>query len=516
MSNTPPLPTIRTSSHSGIGLWVAIACVFWILFWYRDTAWAMANFWASSDTFAHAFVVPPITLWMIWRKRDALSQQDASPYWWGLIAIVATGFMWLLGQLAAVNALTQFSLVALLVLSVPTLFGISIAKEIAFPLFFLFFSVPLGEFMLPTLMEWTANFTIIALRLTGIPVYREGLQFVIPTGNWSVVEACSGIRYMIASITVGTLFAYLNYHSLKRRLAFVAVSIIVPVLANWVRAYLIVLLGHFSDNKLATGADHLIYGWVFFGLVIFLMFMIGARWSEAEPETSAKSASPEIESKPSRRRWFSLLSIALITAFFPLADIALQPGDTPRPVEFPSTLPVSPPWQSAPPVAHFLPAFENPSATLHESFSDGKQTVGIFIGYYRNQTYQKKLVSSVNVLVQSKDAFWAQTRQGQADIPIGAQKTKIRTAELRSQLSAAQQLEVWQWYWIDGQLTSNDHWAKFTTALSRLLGHGDESAVVILYTPKNQNLDDQNALQAFVTVNAENIKKMLESIRDKK
>ena len=78
--------------------------------------------------------------------------------------------------------------------------------------------------MMPKLMEWTAWFTVLALRASGIPVYQEGLQFVIPSGNWSVVEACSGIRYIIASVTVGTLFAYLNYVTLRRRLIFIAIS----------------------------------------------------------------------------------------------------------------------------------------------------------------------------------------------------------------------------------------------------------------------------------------------------
>lgn len=95
---------------------------------------------------------------------------------------------------------------------------------------------------MPFFMEWTAKITVICLRMSGIPVYQEGLQFVIPSGNWSVVEACSGIRYLIASVTVGTLFAYLNYRSLKRRLLFVVVSFLVPIIANWARAYIIVML----------------------------------------------------------------------------------------------------------------------------------------------------------------------------------------------------------------------------------------------------------------------------------
>jgi exosortase A len=163
-------------------------------------------------------------------------------------------FAWLLGELTAVNALTQFALIFIVVASAIALLGNAASKVIAFPLLFLFFALPVGDFLMPRLMEWTADFTVIALRSSGVPVYREGQNFIIPSGSWSVVEACSGIRYLIASLTVGTLYAYLTYHSLKRRLIFVAISIIVPIVANWLRAYLIVMLGHLSGNKLAVGS----------------------------------------------------------------------------------------------------------------------------------------------------------------------------------------------------------------------------------------------------------------------
>nr|MBP7574762.1 exosortase A [Rhodoferax sp.] len=278
---------------------VALALLIgWILFLYRDTGVAMVTIWSRSETFTHAFLVAPISLWLIWRQRNSLLAQVPRPNLWVLLVVFFVAFGWLLGDLVAVNAVTQLALVALLVLTVPAVLGMTIARLIIFPLGFLFFAVPIGEFLLPQLMAWTADFTVLALRLSGIPVYREGLQFVIPSGNWSVVEACSGVRYLIASLTVGTLFAYLNYQSIRRRVLFVIVSLLVPVLANWLRAYLIVMLGHLSGNKLATGVDHLVYGWLFFGIVIMLMFMIGARWSESEKLAEVKVRSGYINTGP--------------------------------------------------------------------------------------------------------------------------------------------------------------------------------------------------------------------------
>ena len=244
------------------------------------TAEAMVQIWLRSETFTHAFVVPPIVLWLVWRQRDALRLMTPRPCVWALLPLAGAAAAWLLGNLVWANSVSQLAFTAMLVLAVPVVLGVQVTRALAFPLAFLFFAVPVGEFLTPVMMQWTADFTVMALRASGIPVYREGLQFVIPSGNWSVVEACSGIRYLMASFMVGSLFAYLNYVSTKRRLAFVAVSLAVPILANWLRAYLIVMLGHLSDNKIATGVDHLVYGWVFFGIVILAMFFIGARWAE--------------------------------------------------------------------------------------------------------------------------------------------------------------------------------------------------------------------------------------------
>ena len=239
-------------------LWLGVVAT--LLVAYSDTLIAMVTIWERSGTFAHAFVVPPICVWLVWRLRETLAQTRPQPVPWLLLPMALVALGWMLGRVAYANSVSHLAFTALLVLSVPAVLGWAVTRVIAFPLLFLFFAVPVGEALTPILMLWTADFVVAALRLTGVPVYREGQQFIIPSGSWSVVAACSGIRYLMASFMVGTLFAYLNYRSLKRRLAFVAVSIVMPIVANWVRAYLIVMIGHLSNNQLATGVDHIVYG----------------------------------------------------------------------------------------------------------------------------------------------------------------------------------------------------------------------------------------------------------------
>jgi EpsI family protein len=357
-------------------------------------------------------------------------------------------------------------------------------------------------------------------------VYREGLQFVIPSGNWSVIEACSGVRYLIASLTVGTLFAYLNYQSTKRRVLFIIVSIIVPVAANWLRAYIIVLLGHVSGNKLAAGVDHLIYGWLFFGVVIMLMFMIGARWSEPEPELKSADAKAVVDQglrEPGQNKSgirFAMVAVVVsVLVTLPLlARWGLNKSATDSVLQFAAPVRLSPAWVNLPMQAPaFKPAFQNPSAEFNAAYQSGEQTVSLYVGYYRQQGYERKLVSSENVLVKSKDPLWAQVESGARQVNWGGLPTTVRTAKLRASLANtqpdAERLTVMQIYWVNGTLTTSDSLAKAYGALYRLLGRGDDSAVIILYTAQGQEDSGDARLQSFVEANGAAIEAQLVQTR---
>lgn len=462
---------------------------------FRDTLLSMVAIWNRSETFTHAWIVPPIAFWLMWRLRAAALAitPRASP--WTLLLIAVTAAVWLTGEAAAVATTTQFALVAMMVLAVPALLGWQVASVWAFPLGFMFFCVPFGEFLSPTLMVWTADFTVAALRATGIPVYQEGLQFVIPSGRWSVVEACSGIRYLIASIMVGTLFAYLNYNALRRRLIFVGISILVPLVANWLRAYMIVMLGHLSGNELAVGADHLLYGWIFFGVVILALYWIGARWAEELPATPPFQPA----SGPwSLGRGGFVAVTAAVLVMSPLwlwqkieASTSAALVELRLPLELPGN------WRQADdPAPRWKPGFLNPVASQRTAYRrpDGV-AMGVYVAYYRGQGPDRKLVSSTNRMVHSGDDGWQLVSQNEREVKLASGLFSVRDGVvLQPEImgAAPQRLRIWQTYWVDGGYVANDIRAKVKGALSRLLGRGDDSAVVLVFTDQVGNADDKS------------------------
>jgi exosortase A len=471
---------------------------------YYSTGEAMVEIWNRSETFAHAWVVPPISAWLVWRLRGELAALSPRPSMVWVLLLPPLGLLWLAGDLAAANAATQFALVGMLVAVVPLILGTAVAARIAFPLGFLFFAVPFGDFLTPWLMDRTADFTVIALRASGIPVFREALEFIIPSGSWSVVQACSGIRYLMASVMVGTLFAYLNYRSYRKRWAFVGVAIVTPLVANWLRAYMIVMLGHLSGNKLAVGVDHIIYGWVFFGIIMLAMFMIGARWSDPDPEprpAPATVAGPA--GGQARVAGLLLVSLALV------ATPALLRGHT----DF-GHLPGKPAlaapalagwaWEDKP-LTTWQPHFLNPAASLHGQYqrADGGAAIGVYVGYYRDQRPGRQLVTSVNVLaLEGGENSWSRTSAGLTQ----AEGQTWRTADLRGQAlhamvgsgQTAPRLRVWQVYWIDGRLVTSDWQAKLYGVWQTLTGRGDDGAVVLLYADKAATGADDALLRDFL------------------
>ncbi|WP_088283389.1 exosortase A [Ideonella sp. A 288] len=494
---------------------VAILALYW------DTGAGMVTIWARSETFTHAFLVPPIVLWLVWRQRAMLATLTPRPEPWALVPVAMACALWLMGKLVEVNAAMQFAMVSLLILCVPALLGLVVARALAFPLAFALFAVPIGEFMLPTLMQWTADFTVAALRLSGVPVYREGLKFVIPTGYWSVVEACSGVRYLIASFMVGSLFAYLNYRSNKRRWIFVGLSILVPILANWVRAYMIVMLGHLSNNEIATGVDHLIYGWVFFGVVIMALFMVGARWAEFdEPgETPAPARAAGAIGRPTLV-WAVAAMVGMLTAA-PLA--ASRAFDAPSVDRGAGALSLegltASDWTPAGALSSsWSPVFSGAAATEHRAYTSASgASVTVHLLHYRRQQASQKMVSSTNVVVRANDPDWNAVSTHDR-VPMVKGVDSVRVTELlgpdRPGGASRDRLRVWQLYWINGVWTSSDVQAKLLAVKDRLRGRGDDAAVMFLSAREANPGDADPVLAAFLTSRLGAVEASLVAARD--
>ncbi len=458
-----------------LGVLLILVGVFW------PTFYSMAEIWERSETFTHGYLIFPISAWLIWRNRAELAQVQPRPDLRGLILLAAAGAGWLLADAGSVNVVAQYALIFMLIAVVWTLLGWAFVWAAFFPLMFLLFAVPVGEFLIQPLMGVTADFTVALLQATGIPVYREGTFFSIPSGDWSVVEGCSGLRYLIASVTLGVLYAYLTYRSWKRRLLFSIAAIIVPILANSGRAYMIVMIAHLSDMKLALGVDHYIYGWVFFGIVMLLLFWVGSFWREDDqPAPSQRQA----VSGPGRAR--SILPVALAALIVAGLWPAYAGWLKARPLPDMPALQVEAQggWQPDEAFTTWVPHWVGADRQLRQPYAQAGRNVLLELNYYVTQRQDAELINSQNFMIRQKDPSWSNVGESIATVEIDGLTRQVRQAKLRG--GDGQRLLVWQWNLINQQPMVSDHKAKLVLALDRVRMKRDDGLSVLIATPYDE------------------------------
>ncbi|MEP4889835.1 MAG: exosortase A [Aliiglaciecola sp.] len=356
---------------------------------FYDSIASTVAIWTRSETFTHCFIILPICIYLIKLKWTKLNNASLQPSYISLIFVVGTLFVWLFGSMAQVLVIEQLASFAMLPMMIWCVMGNQVARIMLFTSFFWLFSVPAGEFLIPQLQELTADITVFAIQLTGIPVFREGLYIAIPGGLFEVAVACSGIRYLIASFTLGTLFAYLNYNGIKKRAIFILFSIFLPLIANGIRAYGIVMIAHLSDMEYATGVDHLIYGWLFFGLVILIMFTVGGRWADPLP----KAEKLENEFGPKYPVSSIIKPVGVLVVILSLSITYKSAFENP-------VSPVNPDFAKAFNLkgtssnATWLPIFHNPTSVYRGS----KDGVEFYIAYYNANIQGQELINGRNKL----------------------------------------------------------------------------------------------------------------------
>jgi exosortase A len=469
---------------------------------YFGTAKSIVDIWNSSETFAHGYVILPMSLWLIWRRRANFINLPPQPWWPALVLLAITGFGWLLARMGEVQVVQQYAFAAMLPVIALAVFGRRLAGSLAFPLLFVLAAVPFGEIFIGPLISFTADFTVWALQATGIPVLRNGTHFEIPTGSWSVVEACSGVRYLISSITIGLLYAYLTYRSTSRRLLFVAFSIVVPIIANGARAYMIVMLGHLSGMTLAVGVDHLIYGWLFFGLVMFAMFWIGSYWREdtdPEPVAAQAAAAHAVQARSGAAALAPMVAAVVALAALWPAFAAYNGRATynPKPVQL---APIGVTWEAAPAFSAWTPDYMAADAGFNGVYraAAAPQPVALTVLYYRNQEKGKALISSVNRIAGEKNPV-RQTGSSLRTEQIAGRPFELRETRLAG---AAGPMIVWHFNWVDERMTANDYLGKLWQAQAKLRFHADDGAAVLLSAPYTDNPEEaRKSIRAFLDAN---------------
>jgi exosortase len=245
---------------------------------YFKTLSALGLDWYSDPDFSHGFLIPIMSGYFVWERWDRLKTQVVAPSLWGVPVLCLGLGMLVLGSLGAELYLQRSSLIVVLCGLVWVLLGRAFLRNLALPLAFLLFMIPLPSIILNTiafpLQLFAAKVASICLFTLSIPVLREGNIIMLTGTTLEVADACSGIRSLQALLALGTVYAYFTQETFLGRWILVLLSIPIAIAANVIRVSGTGILAEYYGVEAAQGFYHTFEGWIVF--VVAFVLLLGA------------------------------------------------------------------------------------------------------------------------------------------------------------------------------------------------------------------------------------------------
>jgi exosortase len=244
---------------------------------YAPVLAALIRQWNSDPDMSHGFFVPAIAAFIVWQQREELMALKPTPNWWGLLIVLYGGIQFLIATLGVELFLTRSAFVITIIGAVLLLGGTVVLRKLAFPLFLLFFMVPIPALIYNSLtfplQLLASRLAAEALTVLSIPVLREGNVLELPNQTLSVVEACSGIRSLLSLTFLSLVYGYFFEKRTWIRVLLFLSTVPIAIVANGSRVTLTGVLTQIKP-ELAEGFFHTASGWVIFmvALVILLLF----------------------------------------------------------------------------------------------------------------------------------------------------------------------------------------------------------------------------------------------------
>lgn len=272
---------------------IIILFAFFVFIYNSTFLWLYERYTSADSYYSHGFLVPLVTGFFIWRKREKLRTLPPGYSIWGLVFVVWGLMIHVLSIWTHIFFTSGFSILFLVFGLSLFLFGKEITKEILFPLFFLLFMLPLplnviSAFSFPLKM-YVTKFSLGLVSKMGIPAFRQGFHIYLSNASLTIGNPCSGLRSLISFMALGAIFAYLLKASLSRKLFVFLLSIPIALFSNMTRVVALTLAANFWGSKTASpgGFFHDFSGIAIFilGLGLLILFWRLLEWKNLKQDT---------------------------------------------------------------------------------------------------------------------------------------------------------------------------------------------------------------------------------------
>ena len=441
----------------------ALVCVFAL----HPTALQMAATWFSSSSYHHGAAVPLLAALMIFERP----RFDPSTAPVGLLGVIASVALWLAGHAAGVALIEQVAFVSLLIAGAGVMFGATALRLWAMPLLFLYFMVPFGEVLIPFLQNATAHMVVSLLTVFDIPAAMDGVLIETPAGRFEIAEACAGLNFLLAALMIACVYGCLVLNTFRARLGFLIIAATVAIVANMLRAFLLIVVATLTEMRFAVGPDHLVVGLVFYGLVFAILFWIGAKMR------APQSVGPEHAPITARRPWRSPIAVAALVPILAAAAYAALIVDRTPSAAAPAQLsPLSASgWRLLGAPENWTPKI-NADRVAGATYQKGADRVYVSIGYFTHDRTGREIVNALNAPADGADwrkiataddvvYLFGRSEETPLEILAGPERRRLLVAAL---------------YWRGGEVYTDKMQFKFAQLSDKPKGHNPPGGIVMI------------------------------------
>lgn len=441
--------------------------------WFGLYSRTFADLWERwirwDSEMAHGLPVMLIFVYLLWRDCTQTTwAEKRAGRGVALVALAACSLMWFLVALINIQIVEQVLLIPILASALASLYGWSAIWQRRLLLLFPIFAIPVWGSLNEGLLSLASLVVGESVRLMAIPALIQGNSIYLPYGHILIADGCSGIRYFVIALTLGYLIAYLNGYKEWRMLPMLLVAGFLGLLTNWVRIFVLIVIGHYTEMQSSLMEDHELFGWLLFAAFILpaVYFAPHASSSSAGPALSARSV-------PGAR----LAIMTLLAVMGPLLIIVygghFNRVDRPAPISdaTPTNQPRMPMMVRA------------PAGALTEINALGNTGV-IRTDHYWRDSLEDKLVPYLPRLFDHE--LWQQVTQTSVNID----STGVSQAVYVEKGGRRRVVQL-QWFEVGGQRTSSRTWAKILQIPATLGGRNEFSIVTLQAECRRESCEEE-------------------------
>jgi exosortase A len=299
---------------------LALATAVFFIYW--PTATTLMKSWGdeAGTTYTHGYLIVALCAWLLVRDRAPLLLFESGRRYLPFACLALTSFLWLVAVLAGIQLIHQVLLPVLMWLALWSFFGPSAAMRAWFPIAYLYFAIPVWDEINFILQGATVVAVDVMLQITGIAAYVEANMVHIGPGSFEIAGGCSGLHFFIVALAIGALYGEINRDTFKVRAQLLLLAVVIGVVTNWLRVYIIIVAGYLTDMQhYLVRVEHYTFGWVVFAFTMIVYFLVARRFPAAA-EAAGSRASPVTAN--GRPRVANVLAVVLFLSLGPVWYVA--------------------------------------------------------------------------------------------------------------------------------------------------------------------------------------------------